>query len=220
MKKWEPSRNLNDQERYLNCPFALVAVTGGIGTGKSTFCDLLETNGYSVIRADEIVKKVYELSEVRTKLKEKLPEVFHEDKIDFKKLRTLFFNNSNTKEFIENLIYQNMPIIFQNELNRKKSNIQNALFYEIPLLFEKKLEHKFDFIICISLDKDEQMKRIQSRDYSGKASTEIEKILNSQLSLNIKEDNSHFVIVNESADLLKKGLDQFEKDFFSLIKSS
>ena len=220
MKKWEPSKNLKPQDRYLNCPVAIVAVTGGIGTGKSTFCDLIESHGHSVIRADEVVKKVYKLDEVRTRLKERLPEVFLENEIDFKRLRTLFFNRPEIKEFIEGLIYESMPIVFNNELSKKKSNIKNSLFYEIPLLFEKKLENKFDFIICISLDRNEQVKRIQKRDYDGMVTSEIEKIFDSQLSLKVKEESSHFVIINDSATSLETGFAKFKKDFFLLIKSS
>jgi dephospho-CoA kinase len=206
---------LNSDNRYNGCPVPIVAITGGIGTGKSTFCDLLEQQGFIVLRADLIVKKTYDLESVKSKLKELAPTALSQKKIDFQKLRTLFFSNEKLKTQIENLIYSNMPLVFNNEIQKNKN--PQVIFYEIPLLFEKNLKEKFDFIICISIDQEEQIKRIQARDYENSKDPEVHKILKSQLSLKTKEQGSDLVIVNTTQEDLKKGLEKFITQYLPKI---
>ena len=217
MKKWSNQNKLKIADRYLECAHPIIAITGGIGCGKSTFCDLLEQYHYPVLRADQIVKQVYTLNDVQDQLRTKLPEVFVSNQIDFQKLRSLFFNNSDVKNYIENLIYRYMPQIFRDNLTKINLSNNQVLFYEIPLIFEKQLTSKFDFIICISIDRQEQIKRIQARDYQKKSEIEIEKILTSQLPLIDKEKGSHLVIYNKDKESLTQGLKQFEQDYLPLL---
>ena len=41
-----------------------IAVTGNIGSGKSTFCNFFESKGYKVLRADDIAKDILKLPKV------------------------------------------------------------------------------------------------------------------------------------------------------------
>ena len=192
---------LNKDKRYQQCPIPVIAITGGIACGKSTFCDLLVKNGYKVLRADELVKKVYSLKKVKDKINKDYPEFITDNKIEFKNLRASFFSQPEIKKYFETLVYENLPNVFNEEL--EKINHISFLFYEIPLLFELNLKNKFDYVICVHVDRETQIERLKARDYGKKNTSEIEKILDSQMDLDKKINDSHFSINNNSEHSLK-----------------
>ena len=73
----------------------IIAVIGGIASGKSTVLSILEKEfSYKILGMDEIAKALYGEEAVLTELKKLLPkEVFTEEgKLSFPELRKLLFN--------------------------------------------------------------------------------------------------------------------------------
>lgn len=81
---------------HLNIP--IIAITGGIATGKSTVSKLISAMGFKVIDADSLVKKIYSDDETISFIKTIAPECIDgEFKIIFPKLREYFFQTQILK---------------------------------------------------------------------------------------------------------------------------
>ena len=86
-----------------------VAVTGNIGTGKSTVCEILKAMGFKVFESDYEVKKLYNqidiICEIRKNFINKIPDLFKNGKLDRKKLSNYAFSNKLELHKLENIIH-------------------------------------------------------------------------------------------------------------------
>ena len=74
----------------------IIALTGGIGSGKTSALDVLSTAGYPVLSSDEIVHELYEKRSVKKLLKSFFPDAvkgFINLKIDKRRIAELAFSN-------------------------------------------------------------------------------------------------------------------------------
>ena len=200
MKKLNPNQRLHES----NVP--IVAVTGSIGTGKSTILDILKSKNYKVLNADALVKEIYlnsqEIYEVLNSYNTQgllLPD----KKVNFNKLRDCFFNDTKLKEKLESIIYRELPKYFLKEIKGLK---EKFIFYEVPLLFELNLEAKVDYIVVANLDQNEQVERIMKRDGSSKEM--VMKIINNQLPLEKKTKYADTVLNTSDTEKLNQEISE------------
>lgn len=183
---------LEPQDRLYQFDKPILALTGGIATGKSTVTKLLEKKGLTIIDADQLVKSIYQLNESKKFIQHQFPEAWCDDEIDFKKLRELVFSNPSTKTKVENFIYERLPAAFK-EASSKVSG-QDFYIYDVPLLFERNLHSKVDLIILTYAPRELQLARLMERD---KTDEDIgNKILDQQMSIKDKKSKSDFVLQN------------------------
>lgn len=142
----------------------VIGVTGGIASGKSNVCSVLNELGYPVIDADKIS---FELSQKGMPIYKAIRESFGDDyllengEIDRKKLGKLIFKNSAAKLILNQISH---PIILE-EIKRQISSYKDGLiFIEVPLLYEAKLEGLCDKVICVFLSKKLQVERLIERE--------------------------------------------------------
>ncbi len=138
-----------------------IALTGGIGSGKSTAASLLKLYGYAIIDADTIAHKVLEQST------EEVIEIFSdiiltEGKIDRKKLANIVFKNKALRNKLENLLHPRIKeyILEQSHLLDGK-NI--PYFIDIPLFFETK-HYDIEETLLIFVEQSTQIERIKKRN--------------------------------------------------------
>lgn len=200
---------LNQASRLYNYERPIVAITGGIATGKSSVTKLLEAKGFKIIDADQLVKSIYATQEAKDFIKSNYPEAWVNNEIDFKGLRTLVFQNPKIKENVESFIYQRLPRAFQ-EATTKVTG-QDFYIYDVPLLFERKLDSKVDLTIVVYSPKEVQLERIIARD--GSSAEIANKILDQQMDIEEKKKKADVVIDNS------KGLTELaaEVDKFLLL---
>lgn len=188
---------LTQKERLHSLPVPILAITGNIGSGKSTVTALLkEKYAISSLNADTLIKKLYEKEEVLEKLWKHFPSYFSPQKsLDFSKLRHIFFapENKEKKEELEQILYSFLPKIFLEEY--EKLEAPQYLFYDIPLLFEKKLNPLVDRIVLVFSSQQKLLERAKTRD--NVPLDIIEQILTQQLSPEIKRPLSDFIVENE-----------------------
>lgn len=199
--------NTNNRLYAVNSP--IVAITGGIATGKSTVAAMLRLKGLKIIDADQLIHQIYKKNETIELLKNIAPQVLNQKaqhtEIDFTILRKLFFSDAKIKQTILSFLYPRMESEF---LMAVKNDHQHVIIYDIPLLYERTLEHLVDFIVCVYCPRTLQAERLATRD---KSSPElIENILNQQIDIEIKRQKSHYIISN-TKDLkqLQSEVDQF-----------
>lgn len=200
------------ETRLYHCERPIIALTGGIATGKSTASNILKSLQIPIIDADELVKNIYKQQESHDFLNSINPTFIDSasQTINFRKLRIFFFEDSEIKNTIEAFIYKQLPIEFNKAYSRLEFNKYDFIIYDIPLLFEKNLQYFFDLNLLLYTSQKIQRDRLIKRD---NISTELaNKILHQQMDIEVKHKLADFVINNESnIETLTHNIDSFIK---------
>jgi dephospho-CoA kinase len=179
--------------RLYSCDFPIVALTGGIASGKSTVAKFLKEQGVAVISADELIKDIYRWPLTKIWLTALAPDVLENGEVLFAKLREKVFQDAALKVEVENFLYARLPQAFQDRL-KSLGNV-SWLVYEIPLLFERQMQDLFDVVVVSWVPVEIQKQRLLSRDPLTTAST-ADAILGAQLSLDEKKKKADLVFDN------------------------
>ncbi|MFA9390480.1 MAG: dephospho-CoA kinase [Prolixibacteraceae bacterium] len=177
-----------------------VAITGGIGSGKSVVCRVFEKLGIPVFDADEVAKQLINNNKT---IKEKLSELFGSDVyhknggIRRKYFAEIIFNDKIALAKVNELIH---PAVFS-EFNRW-AEIQNSpyVIQESAIIFENGHSDRFDKIITVSAPLQLKIERCMLRD--GISKEKVLERMKNQLSDAIKVKQSDYVIVNDNKEMI------------------
>jgi dephospho-CoA kinase len=142
-----------------------IGLTGGIGSGKSTFAKFAQEMGIPVIFADAVVRDLLtQSSEVKAEIEKRFgKQVFNDSQeIDRTKLGKLVFADQQSRQDLERIIHPRVRTQVQQvrrDFGRKGHKIA---IYEVPLLFEQKMESQFDCIIFISAPMALRIRRLMN----------------------------------------------------------
>lgn len=140
----------------------LIAVTGGIGSGKSSALKIIKDAGYYTLSSDLIVSELYEKRRVKKLLKTLFPDAVTgliKLKIDRKKISQKVFFDKVLHKKLTALI---TPLVLE-EILRKTAKKTGLLFVEVPLLFECGYEKNFDKVLIISRALSARIESVQKR---------------------------------------------------------
>jgi len=139
-----------------------IALTGGIGTGKTFVSKQFLDKGIPVFYADDEAKKLYSSEIVLDFFNNKFGDkVFTNKQLDFSKLSVFVFSDKKMKQEIENFIH---PLVMQEFLEWAEQQESNIVVMESALIFEAGLEHYFDEIMVVDAPLDVRIKRISERN--------------------------------------------------------
>ena len=178
-----------------------VAITGIIGSGKSTAASLFKKLGIPVFIADESAKDLMQNdNKVINKLVYYFGDIVYENgKLNKSYISERIFNNSLDLKFVNSLVHPMVNDQFQSWCNIQESSY---IIYESALVFENESEDIFDEIICIKTPINIIHQRINVReDYNFE---KINKIIENQISQDEKCKKSSFCILNDSIDNLNR----------------
>jgi dephospho-CoA kinase len=138
----------------LSRPLA-VAVTGGIGAGKSEALRSFERHGAAVISSDEIVHRLLSGNEdVRRALLDRFGEQILDDsgQVDRGAIAELVFSDREALAWLEGLLH---PLVVQEYLSWReelgRQEVPPAVCAtEVPLLYEVGGEKRFDAVVVIT----------------------------------------------------------------------
>jgi len=184
---------LKPETRLYGCDFPIVALTGGIASGKSTVAKFFKEQGAAIISADELIKDIYRWPLTKIWLTALAPDVLENGEVLFAKLREKVFQDVALKAEVENFLYARLPQAFQDRL--KILGRVSWLVYEIPLLFERHLQDLFDVVVVAWVPPEVQKQRLLSRD-SLTIPRIADAILNSQISIDDKRKKADLVFDN------------------------
>ena len=142
-----------------------IAITGNIGSGKSTITKIVRELGFKVFDSDKEVKKALMkkdlINQIRAEFKSKIPGLIKRNTIDKAKLGEFVFSNPDELKKLEQIVH---PKVWESKEKFFEKNCnEQAVFLDIPLLFEKKLQSNFDFIIRTLVSEEVQKKRVLKR---------------------------------------------------------
>jgi dephospho-CoA kinase len=144
-----------------------IGITGGIGSGKSLVCKILEKLGYPVFYADLAAKKV--MNEDHT-LKSELIHLLGENaylnnEINRSFIADQIFKSSQLKNEVNALVH---PAVYRAYENWKQEQKSNLVFNESALLFETGSYKRFDATILVSANLETRIQRVMERDRSSR----------------------------------------------------
>ncbi|RME89011.1 MAG: dephospho-CoA kinase [Candidatus Hydrogenedentota bacterium] len=173
------------------------AITGVIGSGKSTVAKLLREAGETVLDADEYAKFILsehyqEYPELVQELKQRFgDQVIHEGKINRKKLGELVFANKQKLEELNQLIHPRVRKLFEQDLLQYKGK---RIFYDVPLLFEKNMQNDFAATIVVYAPEEIAIQRAANR--LGLTKDQVKERMQNQISIEKKKKLADYVIEN------------------------
>lgn len=183
-----------------------VAVTGGIGSGKSAVGEILEELGAVLIDSDELARTVIErgspgYDQVLAAFGD---EILTAGEIDRAKLAELVFSNPDLRKRLEGIIH---PLVRDAaEEIIKSAPVDSVVVNEIPLLFETDGAKRFDFVIAVQTPIELRIERLSKR---GMKQYEIEKRIAAQATDDQRASIADAVVVNDgSLDELRSKVEE------------
>ena len=139
-----------------------IALTGIIGSGKTTAANYFKSLGIPIFIADDCAKELMTTDyELKTQMVNLLGELTYvEDKLNREFISDQIFNNKNLLASVNNLIHPRVQKAFDVWVNKQNSKY---VVYEAALIFENNSDNMFDKIICIKTPLNIIHKRIISR---------------------------------------------------------
>ncbi len=142
-----------------------VAITGGIGSGKSVVASYIKELGYSVFSCDEIYHKIIESRDYIQKIESVFPDCVIGGKIDKKILSEIVFADEEKRKVLNGIAH---PMIMDCLLAQMNKCTDAYVFAEVPLLFEGNFEELFDKIIVVTREKESRIVALLERDNSSR----------------------------------------------------
>ncbi|MCR3755492.1 MAG: dephospho-CoA kinase [Sodalis sp. Psp] len=158
----------------------IVALTGGIGSGKSTAANAFAKLGVPLIDADLIARQVVSpgSSILRTIAQRFSPAILRADgSLDRAALRELIFSDAREKSWLNGLLH---PLIQERATQQLRFIQTPYVLWVVPLLIENNLQHRANRVLVVDVEPEIQIARILSRDAVSRA--QVDNILAAQVS--------------------------------------
>jgi dephospho-CoA kinase len=144
-----------------------VALTGGIGSGKSAAGDFFEDLGAVVVDADQLARDVIERG---TDGFDELVATFGDEILtngilDRSKLGQIVFADPNARKTLEEIIHPRVAEAFEEIV--QSSPADSVIVYQIPILVETKGQDRFDYIITVEATLENRTARLKNRGLKG-----------------------------------------------------
>lgn len=172
----------------------VVALTGGIGSGKSAVSRHLESLGAPVIDADLLARRMVEpgapaLKEIQATFGDHL--VDEEGRLDRAALRDIVFEHPEERARLEAILHPRIRQTMEDWLAQQKTPYAVLV---IPLLFETGQKTLADRILVVDCEPELQIERVQARDDLTRA--QIEQILTAQVDRKTRLQGADDIIEN------------------------
>ncbi len=174
----------------------LLGLTGSIGMGKSTTAGFFKDAGCEVWDADAAVHRLYEKQGAAVApLSNLFPKASIEGAISRQVLKHELQKNPDLIGQLEAIVH---PLVAQDRQTFIDSAQSDILVFDIPLLFETGADAHMNAVICVTIDEEEQKKRVLER---GTMNEEMFKQVKSgQWSNSQKCEKADFVILTDTLE--------------------
>ncbi len=191
-----------------------IAITGGIGSGKSTFLRYVREKGYPAFSCDEIYREVLTSAAYVEKITQEFPSCVIDGRIDRGRLAAIVFQDSIKRQALNQIAH---PLIMQSLLQKMEQCEGEFVFAEVPLLFEGNYQKSFDKVIVLLREVRERIAAVVRRD--GLLEREVKDRISSQFDYH--SSDAIKIFKNCNAIILKNEGDEegFRKKVIDVINS-
>jgi dephospho-CoA kinase len=173
----------------------VVALSGGIASGKSTIADLFAKLGVPIVDADIIARQVvqagsYAFNQIVKHFSQEI--LLTNGELDRSQLREIIFNNDHERLWLNDLLH---PIIQQETQKQIAMQSTTYLIWVVPLLIENNLHIWADRVLIIDTSLSLQLERLVKRDNISESLAK--KMIQSQVSLKKRLSYADDIIVND-----------------------
>lgn len=179
----------------------LTAITGGIGSGKSYVCRMLESRGICIYDCDAAAKRLMRTSE---KLQQELRQLVGQDvytsdgQLQKRVLADFLLTSEANKLALNDVIH---PAVAEDFLSSGMTWLESAILFESG--FDSRVS--FDRVVCVSAPRDVRIQRIMRRD--NITAEKAAEWIDTQMAQEEVERRSHFVIVNDGKSDIEQQID-------------
>ncbi len=182
----------------------VIGLTGQTGAGKSTVSRVFAENGYAIINADHISRKVVEKGSECLK---EITEIFGlnilnpDETLNRKELAKIVFVDKTKLEMLNSIIYPYITTEIISQIKHFSENGKKLILLDAPTLFESHSDDFCEIIISVVAEPETRKKRIIQRD--NITAEQAQNRMNLQLSTEFFIEHSDFIIENnDSVDVL------------------
>lgn len=178
-----------------------IAVTGGIGSGKTTVTNYLISRGFTVVDADRMSREMTSAGgKAIPYIREQFgPSFILEDgSLDRAAMRDLVFKDPAKKKLLEEGTTKVVLEDIESIKRERAASDDKALFFDIPLLFETGSEDDYDAVWVVTADYEVRKNRVMARD--GIDPSIIDLIMDSQDGEEKKVQLADYVIYNNGTE--------------------
>jgi dephospho-CoA kinase len=176
----------------------IVALTGGIGSGKSTVGELFQQLGAVVVDSDQLAREVVERGSLGFEQIVTLfgDEILKNGEINRSTLSEIIFKDPAKRKELEQITHPLIRKAFSDIVS--KSGDQAIVINQIPLLVESKYEYNFDHVITVSTSEDKRIERLLAKGYTRE---QIQNRMKSQASDLEREKIADSIIQNNEGEI-------------------
>lgn len=205
-------KNKYPEDKYV------IALTGGIATGKSLVSGFLTELGAGMVDTDKIAREVVTPG---SKVLKKIEETWGTDVINpdgslnRKKLGCIIFSSEEEREKLNSIIHPEIRRVMYERVRQCPGKI---VCIDIPLLFESKEPIPYDESWLVCCEKEQQLQRLMKRD--GIDREEALKKTASQIDIDEKRKLADIIVENtgdpaETKALVQQKWDELKKRCFT-----
>lgn len=189
----------------------IIGITGGIGSGKSTVCNVFKLFNVPVFEADKVAR---ELLNTHQKIKSELIHQFgsniytEKGTVNRKKLAEIIFNEKTQLKKINNLVH---PVV-RSEFEKwvAKHEHHPYVIHEAAILFESGFYKMMDYTILVSAPREQRVKWVMQRDGSNRE--QVEERMKNQMPEVEKQKLASVVLTNDNQQLLIPKIIEIDKN--------
>jgi len=196
-----------------------VALTGGIGCGKSTVCKLFAALDVPVIDTDAIAHQLVKPGQPALK---EITATFGKDillddsTLNRKALASKVFNDAKQRALLETILHPKIKYVVEQQLLALQDSAYAII--AIPLLIETNQQSLYDHVLVIDCDEELQRSRTQQRD--NRSIAEINAIIEAQVPRQIRLDYADEIIDNSyDVAALKNQVSQYHQHYQQLAST-
>ena len=194
---------------------AIVALTGGIGSGKSLAAEYFASLGADVLDSDQIARDVVErgtpgFDEIVATFGD---QILKDGILDRRALGEIVFSDPGARKKLEEIVHPRIREVFKAAVAH--TSAEKVLIYEIPLLVETGAADQFDFIITVEAPDELRKERLMKK---GLHISDIERRFASQATSQQRREVADAVIENtgDQDSLLRACEELWEGEIASL----
>lgn len=185
-----------------------VGITGGIGAGKSTVCDLLRERGVAVYDSDSRAKQL--MSEdmmLRAELIEAFGDaVYGASGLDRAYLAKSVFGNDKALRKLNAIVH---PAVMRDFAEWAEVQEGDYVVLESAILFEAGLADRVDSVVAVMAPESLRLERAMARD--GASRDEILRRIRSQMSDDERMERAKYAVVNIDREELAEDVEQLHR---------